>query len=102
MPDVWADGSGYEAYIGRWSRSVAREFLRPLAVPPDAVWLDFGCGTGALSQTILTDKSPKPVIGCDRSTRVPGGDPAQTADRCRWHDHADHASLGGAGATTQD
>ena len=68
MPDVWSDGSGYEAYIGRWSRSVAREFLRSLAIPRAAVWLDFGCGTGALSQTILTDNSPQLVIGCDRSS----------------------------------
>lgn len=68
MPDVWSDGSGYEAYIGRWSRSVAREFLRSLSIPRAAVWLDFGCGTGALSQTILTDKSPQLVIGCDRSS----------------------------------
>lgn len=68
MPDVWSDGSGYEAYIGRWSRSVAREFLRSLSIPRAAVWLDFGCGTGALSQTILTAKSPQLVIGCDRSS----------------------------------
>jgi SAM-dependent methyltransferase len=38
-----------------------------LAVPRDAAWLDFGCGTGALSHTILNQCSPRIVVGCDRS-----------------------------------
>jgi SAM-dependent methyltransferase len=65
--DVWNDGLSYESYVGRWSRGVAREFLQWLAVPPGAAWLDFGCGTGALSHTILTQGSPRIVVGCDRS-----------------------------------
>ncbi len=67
-PDVWDDGSRYEPYIGRWSRLVAAEFLRWLAVPAGAAWCDFGCGTGALTQAILADWQPRLVIGCDRST----------------------------------
>jgi SAM-dependent methyltransferase len=67
MPDVWSDGAGYESYVGRWSRGVAREFLHWLAVPAGAAWLDFGCGTGALSLAIVTERSPRRVIGCDRS-----------------------------------
>ena len=67
MPDTWDDGSSYEAYVGRWSRPVAREFLQWLAVRPGSAWLDFGCGTGALSQTILAEVAPRLVIGCDRS-----------------------------------
>jgi len=67
MPDAWEDGAGYESYVGRWSRRIAREFLRWLAVPPGSAWLDFGCGTGALSQTIVAEESPRWVIGCDRS-----------------------------------
>lgn len=66
-PDAWTDGSGYESYVGRWSRSIAREFLQWLAVPPGSAWLDFGCGTGALSHAILAAGSPRRVIGCDRS-----------------------------------
>lgn len=31
---VWADGEAYEAYVGRWSRLVARDFLRLLALRP--------------------------------------------------------------------
>ena len=31
--DNWANGNLYERYVGRWSRPVAREFLKWLAVP---------------------------------------------------------------------
>jgi SAM-dependent methyltransferase len=61
--DTWASGGAYEPYVGRWSRLIAREFLRWLAVPPGACWLDIGCGTGALSQTILEVASPQSVLG---------------------------------------
>lgn len=66
--DTWDDGAGYESYVGRWSRLVARAFLDWLAVPPQAAWLDFGCGTGAVSEMILAHTDPRIVIGCDRSS----------------------------------
>jgi SAM-dependent methyltransferase len=65
--DVWADGAAYEPYVGRWSRLVAREFLVWLAAPPLSRWLDVGCGTGALSQTILAAAEPITVKGVDQS-----------------------------------
>ena len=65
--DVWASGDAYEQYVGRWSRLVAREFIRWLAIPVERQWLDVGCGTGALSQTILSLANPKMVKGIDRS-----------------------------------
>ena len=80
MPDAWDDGSGYEAYVGRWSRRVAREFLQWLAVRPGSAWLDFGCGTGALSRTIITEAAPRLVIGCDRSPGYVAFARQQTAD----------------------
>ena len=43
---IWASGSPYEAYVGRWSRLVAQDFLAWLAVPRGSRWLDIGCGTG--------------------------------------------------------
>ena len=65
--DVWEGGDSYEKYVGRWSRLVAKEFIRWLAILEDRQWLDVGCGTGALSQTILTFAKPKEVKGIDRS-----------------------------------
>ncbi len=64
---VWASGAQYEPYVGRWSRVVAREFLKWLAVPTDKFWLDVGCGTGALTQTILATASPREVKSIDPS-----------------------------------
>lgn len=63
----WASGDNYEPYIGRWSRLVAREFLKWLAIATGSQWLDVGCGTGALSQTILQFANPAKVKGIDRS-----------------------------------
>lgn len=64
---VWASGEAYEPYVGRWSRLVAREFVEWLAIPPAALWLDIGCGTGALTETILRRANPAQVDGLDPS-----------------------------------
>lgn len=65
--DVWDDGAAYERYVGRWSRIVAAEFVKWLALPAGSAWLDFGCGSGALTQAILAQAAPRLVVGCDRS-----------------------------------
>lgn len=65
--DVWAAGKLYEPYVGRWSRLVALEFLAWLGVPPQRDWLDVGCGTGALTETILRQWQPRSVKGVDPS-----------------------------------
>jgi SAM-dependent methyltransferase len=65
--EVWASGAAYEPYVGRWSRLVAKEFLTWLNVKQEARWLDVGCGTGALSQTILGQAKPLEVTGVDSS-----------------------------------
>jgi SAM-dependent methyltransferase len=65
--ETWAAGDAYEPYIGRWSRLVAREFVAWLGVAGGAAWLDVGCGTGALSQTVLEAADPAAVVGIDPS-----------------------------------
>jgi SAM-dependent methyltransferase len=65
--DVWASGDAYKPFVGRWSRRVAREFIEWLAPPANARWLDVGCGTAALTLTILATATPREVLGVDPS-----------------------------------
>lgn len=65
--ETWDSGDAYEQYVGRWSRKVATEFLRWLALPPGLAWADVGCGTGALASTILTTCEPSFIHGIDSS-----------------------------------
>lgn len=65
--DIWAAGDRYEPYVGRWSRVVAKEFLAWLAIPKGKRWLDVGCGTGALTQSIQAAAAPAQVHGVDPS-----------------------------------
>lgn len=65
IKDVWASGEAYESYVGRWSRLVASQFLKWLAVPAGQAWLDIGCGTGALTRVILENAHPRLVKGID-------------------------------------
>lgn len=65
--EAWSAGEAYEAYVGRWSRRVAHEFVRGLGVGPRRRWLDVGCGAGALLQAILEEGEPAAVLGVDRS-----------------------------------
>jgi SAM-dependent methyltransferase len=65
--EVWTVGDAYEAYVGRWSRPVAAAFLRWLDVPTGRRWLDVGCGTGALSGTVLAQADPARIVGVDTS-----------------------------------
>lgn len=80
VADVWDDSRAYEAYCGRWSRLVAAAFVRWLDLPTNRSWLDFGCGTGALTQTIVSDARPRLVIGCDRSPGYVASARQHTAD----------------------
>jgi SAM-dependent methyltransferase len=65
--DHFARGDAYEPYVGRWSRLIAREFIAWLNMPKGKAWLDVGCGTGALTQTVLQMANPAKVKGVDRS-----------------------------------
>ena len=50
--DKWVTGDAYEAYMGCWSRPIARVFVEWLHPKPSAHWLEVGCGTGALTSAI--------------------------------------------------
>ena len=63
----WDSGDAYEMYMGRWSRPIAHEFVTGLDIEPGKRWLDVGCGTGALTQTILALADPGEVWGVDPS-----------------------------------
>src|SRR6185503_10265376 len=65
--DSWNSGHAYEQYVGRWSRTVAIEFLRWLSPAPGLAWADVGCGTGALASTILEACAPSSILGIDSS-----------------------------------
>ena len=65
MNDIWELGDVYERFMGRWSRLIAREFLRWLWAEENGRWLDVGCGTGALSELIVRVAEPKQVTSID-------------------------------------
>lgn len=65
--DRWLTGDAYEAYMGRWSRPLARTFVEWLRPQPSAHWLEVGCGTGALTSTICALCEPVSVVACDPS-----------------------------------
>jgi SAM-dependent methyltransferase len=65
--DNWAAGDAYEAYMGRWSRPLARAFMSWLKPARGATWLEVGCGTGALTQAICDLAGPTAVVACDLS-----------------------------------
>ncbi len=81
---MWSDGAPYDAFMGDWSRLVAPRFIDWLALPPSLRWLDAGCGTGALTETILSSTSPSLVIGVDPSPGFIASADARLGDRARF------------------
>ena len=65
----WHDGTGYDSYVGRWSRRVAERFLAWLEIRYGADWVDVGCGTGILTRAIAEFADPRSVVGVDPSRR---------------------------------
>lgn len=65
--DGWVTGDAYDAYMGRWSRLVAQQFIEWLRPNHSADWLEIGCGTGALTSQICALCQPASVIACDPS-----------------------------------
>src|SRR3954466_6159642 len=90
---IWASGPQYESYVGRWSRLVVRELLPWLSVPAGSRWLDIGCGTGALTETILREADPADVVGIDSSEGFVAHASQQIADKRATFQTADAQSL---------
>lgn len=65
--DAWQAGESYDAYMGRWSRKIAPLFLGWLDAAGGLDWLDVGCGTGALTASILAQCKPASVLSIDPS-----------------------------------
>lgn len=78
--DAWSAGEHYERYMGRWSRRIAARYVDWLAAPQDAAWLDVGCGTGALTQTILKQAAPRSIVAVDQSADFVAHARAATSD----------------------
>lgn len=97
--EVWAVSDAYEAYVGRWSLRVADQFVRSLGRAPGSRWLDAGCGTGALTVTVLATARPTRVVGVDPSTGFLTGARTRIADDRAAFCAGDAAALPFAGAT---
>ncbi|MGH2777013.1 MAG: class I SAM-dependent methyltransferase [Actinomycetota bacterium] len=93
--DQWGRGGGYEPYVGRWSRLVATRFIDWLASAPGGRWLDIGCGTGALTETILGAARPALVRGVDPSEEYVKFARDRIADRSAEFEVADAHHLPG-------
>ena len=67
MKDSWESGDSYEYYMGRWSRLVAESFIDWLSPSSGLKWIDIGCGSGALSETIINNNEPAELTAIDQS-----------------------------------
>ncbi len=67
MKDFWETSDSYEYYMGRWSRLVAESFIDWLSSSYGLIWLDIGCGTGALSEVIFNNNEPAVLTAIDQS-----------------------------------
>ncbi|MEZ5832064.1 MAG: class I SAM-dependent methyltransferase [Dongiaceae bacterium] len=78
--DSWSAAESYERFMGRWSRQLAVRYLDWLEAPKDAAWLDLGCGTGALTQTIIARGAPRSIVAVDQSAAFVAHARAATSD----------------------
>ena len=64
----FADGEGYERFMGQWSRAAGCLFLDWLSLPSGLKWLDVGCGTGAFTEIIKESSGASEITAIDPAT----------------------------------
>jgi SAM-dependent methyltransferase len=64
---VASSGDGYELQMGRWSRRLAKPFLDFCGFGDGETILDAGCGTGALTSTLVERTKTAGITGLDFS-----------------------------------
>ena len=69
---VAASGDGYELQMGRWSRRLAKPFLDFCGLKDGEAILDAGCGTGALTSTLVERTETARITGLDFSSAYVG------------------------------
>lgn len=91
--DAWSVGQNYEHYMGRWSRKISIGFLNWIEPPTDADWLEIGCGTGALTSSVLQRCAPKSILATDASPDFLGHARDKIDDPCVTFKAADAQEL---------
>lgn len=97
--DAWSAGQNYEHYMGRWSRMIAAKFVDWVDAPANADWLEIGCGTGALTQAVLSTAAPRSILSTDQSADFVAHAKAQITDDRAVFQVADATHLPCAGAS---
>jgi len=64
---MFSEGKAYEAFMGRWSSALAKEFVAFCEVGDEESLLDIGSGTGALSLELEASAPRARIIGIDPS-----------------------------------
>lgn len=64
---MFTASTGYEQFMGRWSRLLAPEFVKFAGVKDGMRVLDVGTGTGALASAVETTLPASEVVGIDPS-----------------------------------
>jgi SAM-dependent methyltransferase len=97
--DAWSAGQSYERYMGRWSRKIAAKFIDWVDAPSNADWVEIGCGTGALTQAVLSATAPRSILSTDQSADFVAHAEAQIRDDRATFKVADVAALPCANAS---
>lgn len=87
-----AGADAYERGIGRWSRRLAPEFVE-FCGPVAGRVLDIGCGTGILTESLLTRAGVTAVVGVDITDPLLDQARAKVVDPRASFDRADAAAL---------